>query len=73
MVLFRSVRDQRNRFSVASQVFPSRVKSFLQVFRDATLTPFSYLFLSFDNQANPIFMVRSKIFYPLGDIPEVYC
>ena len=73
MVLFKSVRDQRNVLSLGSQVFPSRLKWFLQVYGDATVKPFSYIFLSFENQANPILMVRAKIFYPLGDIPEVYC
>ena len=72
MVLFRSLRAKRTALSLATEIFPLRVKWFLRVYEDAAKKKYGYLYISFDNQADELLMLRSDIFYSLGDIPIVY-
>ena len=71
LVLFRSKIDKRNIVSLATQIFPTRVRWFLKVFIQATKVKYSYLYVSFDDSPD-LFTLRSKIFLSLGDIPEIY-
>ena len=71
LVLFRSKIDKRNILSLATQIFPTRVRWFLKVFIQATKVKYSYLYVSFDDSPD-LFTLRSKIFLSLGDIPEIY-
>ena len=45
IVLFKNPRDKTIISNIARQMYPNKVKSFIQVFEDATREPFSYLFI----------------------------
>ena len=45
LLLFKNLRDETQMSSLDQQVFPIRVKSFIDYFRDATKNDYGYLLL----------------------------
>ena len=61
-MLFRNVRDASQISVLAKQMYPGQSQRFVEVFRDATKEPFSYLFLDMKADQDEELRVRSKIF-----------
>ena len=72
LVYFRSLRDHVGAMTIGRQAFPHKYKFFKAVYEDVMKDPFSYLYMSFTAQARPELILRTKIFYNLGEIPFIF-
>ena len=72
LVYFRSLRDHVGAMTIGRQAFPHKYEFFKAVYEDVMKDPFSYLYMSFNAQARPELILRTKIFYNLGEIPIIY-
>ena len=62
IVLFKNPRDQGQARALAQQIFPSKVKFFMEAFQDATQNHHGYLVLDLHPLTPDEFRVRSHIF-----------
>ena len=62
MVLFKNPRDEGQMRSLAQQVFPTKVKSFMNSFREATKKDHGYLLLDLHPLTPDPLRVRTSIF-----------
>ena len=62
LILFENVRDKMQISYLARQVFPGKNKSFMNVYKDATSKPFSYLLMDFSPNIKDKYRLRSGIF-----------
>ena len=62
MVLFKNPRDEGQMRSLAQQVFPTKVKFFMESFREATKKDHVYLVLDLHPLTSDPFRVRTSIF-----------
>ena len=54
IVLFKSIRDKNQIVHLARQVFPEFTKSFMEVYKQATNEPYSYLIIDLSQTCSPI-------------------
>lgn len=59
---FKNVRDKLQIACLARQIYPQKVKFFLESFEDATAIPFGYLFLDLRGETPEALRLRSGIF-----------
>ena len=59
LVLFKTPRCQGSINTLAYQLFPGKSKGFLEIFRNATELPFSYLFIDCKSDTPNFIRLRS--------------
>lgn len=62
MVLYKNPRDKSQTMHLARQMFPGKTKAFQEIFNDATLAPFSYLFVDLRPDTDERLRLRTGIF-----------
>ena len=62
MVIFKSPRDSSQIIHLAKQIYPGETKTLISAYREATLQPYSYIFLDLKQQTEDIYRLRSSIF-----------
>ena len=62
LVLFENVRDKMQISYLGRQIFPGKNKAFMNVYKDATKKPYSYLLIDFSPNVQDKYRLRSGIF-----------
>lgn len=62
LVLFANKRDESQAFHLGKQLYPNSSKLFMQVYKDVTSTPHSYLLIDCDPKSNRDLKLRTNIF-----------
>ena len=70
MVLFKNPRDASQITHLAKQMYPNKSKYMVESYRDATSTPYSYLFVDLKPTTSEEMRLRTNIFK--GEFPVVY-
>ena len=70
LVLFKNARDATQISHLAAQMYPGKSKFLIEAYRDATLTPFSYLLVDLKPDTDDKLRVRSNVFS--GETSYVY-
>lgn len=72
LCIFKNPRDQSSIMNFAKQYDPGNVRRILNIFRDATKEPYSYLFIDMDQKTSEDYRLRSNIFFENGAPLKVY-
>lgn len=72
IVIMKNPRDKSTIYNFARQFDPSNNRRMLDIFKDATEQPFSYLFVDLDQKTDEDFRLRSNIFFEAGRPMEIY-
>ena len=62
MVIFKSPRDSSQIIHLAKQIYPGETQTLISAYREATLKPYSYIFLDLKQQTEDMYRLRSSIF-----------
>lgn len=60
--IFKNPRDKSQIEVLARQMMPTKSKSFISAFEDATQEPYGYLFIDFTQECDERFRFRTKLF-----------
>ena len=71
LVLFKNYKDNVAAMTLGKQAFPHKYRFFVNVYRDATKEPHSYLYLSFHPSNREDLILRTKVFYEI-ETPIIY-
>ena len=72
LVIFKNPRDQSTIERLARQVDPGNVRRFVSIYRDATLHPYSYLFVDLAQETKEDYRLRSNILFERGPYVILY-
>ena len=70
LILFRNVRDASQITHLARQMYPGQAHSLVEIYRDCTKEPYSYLVIDMSPQSEDKYRLRTNIFP--GEDPVVY-
>ena len=70
LVLYKNPRDKSQVMHLAKQMFPSQTRAFQEIYQDATLPAFGYLFIDLRPETDDRLRLRTGIFP--GDTQYVY-
>lgn len=62
LVLFKNPRDKSQIFPLARQIFPENPGSLVKVYKEATLSPYGYLFLDLTQTTDDLLRFQTDIF-----------
>lgn len=62
IILFRNIRDVRQVKLIASQIYPGKVKDFMEVYDDVMADPYGYLVVDLHPSSDNRFRLRTDIF-----------
>lgn len=62
LCIFKNLRDSHQVSLLGSQIFPGQSKSFLECYKDAVKSPYSYLFIDLTANSSDLVRLRTKIF-----------
>ena len=61
IILFKNLSDSLQIRCRARQIFPGKVKEFMEIFNDATSSPFGYLLIDISPSSDDLLRLRSQI------------
>lgn len=62
LVYFKNPRDKSQISTLARQVAPENFRNLIEVYKEVTRQPFSYLMIDFDQRTNDLFRFKTNIF-----------
>ena len=71
-ILWQMVLNGIKQYKIFLQAFPTRFAWFKKVLEHVMREKYAYLFMSFNPETPAELILRSKIFYNLGETPIVY-
>ena len=71
VVLFRNLKCNSAAMTLGKQAFPQKYRFFVNVYRNATKYPHSYLYLSFHPTNREDLILRTRVFYTI-ETPIIY-
>lgn len=72
LVCMKNPRDTSTIINFARQFDPTNSKRLVEIYREATAKPFTYLFIDLDQKTDEENRLRSNIFFEAGDPMIVY-
>ena len=71
IVLMKNPRDKSQIYSLARQLYPNKIKFFIEAYEDATKEPYSYLRVDLTPSTPECFRLQTKLFPENGEISVV--